>query len=71
MTSLGFCKVGKNAAYEIMHRAGAIKLGRGLRLRPQDLEAYLAGLAGGGSNVGSNRLDISPQSTPSGGSLRV
>lgn len=54
------CKVGKNAAYEIMHRAGAIKLGRGLRLRPQDLENYLAGLAASGSNAGSNGADIRP-----------
>ena len=34
-------KVGTNQAYSIAHGAGPIKLGRSLRVRPQDLAAYL------------------------------
>jgi hypothetical protein len=37
--------LGRDAAYALMHRAGAVRIGCRLRVRPQDLEAYLAQLA--------------------------
>jgi hypothetical protein len=40
-------KVGTNQAYAIAHAAGPIKFGRSLRVRPQDLAAYLERLRTG------------------------
>jgi hypothetical protein len=40
-------KVETNQAYAIAHGAGPIKLGRSLRVRPQDLAAYLERLRAG------------------------
>ena len=33
-------RCGKRQAYELMHAAGPLKVGRSLRLRPEDLVAY-------------------------------
>jgi hypothetical protein len=41
------CGVGSNQAYLLMHGAGPIKLGRSIRVRPQDLSAYLERLRTG------------------------
>lgn len=35
------CQVGRDRAFELMRAAGAIKLGRSLRCRPDDLDAVL------------------------------
>jgi hypothetical protein len=34
-------QVGERQAYEIAHAAGTVRLGRSLRVRPEDLTAYL------------------------------
>jgi hypothetical protein len=41
------CGVGSNQAYVLMHAAGPIKFGRSIRVRPQDLAAYLERLRAG------------------------
>jgi hypothetical protein len=33
--------VSPDIAYQIMHSCGVIKLGRSLRVRPEDLESYI------------------------------
>jgi Mn-dependent DtxR family transcriptional regulator len=38
-------QVGERQAYEIAHSAGTVRLGRSLRVRPEDLSAYLQRLA--------------------------
>jgi hypothetical protein len=35
------CRCGERQAYELAHRVGPIKLGRSLRVRSEDLNAYL------------------------------
>jgi len=42
------CQCGRNTAYELVHRAGAIRFGRSLRVRAADLERLLDGMAGAG-----------------------
>ena len=34
--------VGINRAYEIAHRIGPVQIGRSLRVRPEDLERWIA-----------------------------
>jgi hypothetical protein len=34
------CGLGRHAALELMHRAGAVVIGRRVRVRPADLDAY-------------------------------
>jgi hypothetical protein len=36
------CQVGRDRAFELIRAAGAIKLGRSLRCRPEDLDRLLA-----------------------------
>jgi hypothetical protein len=38
-------QVGERQAYEIAHAAGTVRLGRSLRVRPEDLTAYLERVA--------------------------
>lgn len=38
-------QVGERQAYEIAHAAGTVRLGRSLRVRPEDLSAYLQRVA--------------------------
>ncbi len=38
------CRIGRDAAFKVAREAGALKLGRSLRLRVEDLDAYLAKL---------------------------
>ena len=38
-------QVGERQAYEIAHAAGTVRLGRSLRVRPEDLRAYLQRVA--------------------------
>jgi hypothetical protein len=40
------CRIGERQAYELAHAVGPIKLGRSLRVRTEDLTAYLQGLTG-------------------------
>jgi hypothetical protein len=39
------CQTHRDRAFQIMHMAGAIRLGRQLRVRRQDLDDYLERLA--------------------------
>jgi hypothetical protein len=39
------CQCGQRQAYEIAHAAGTVRLGRSLRVRPEDLSAYLERVA--------------------------
>jgi hypothetical protein len=39
------CQCGQRQAYEIAHAAGTVRLGRSLRVRPEDLAVYLERLA--------------------------
>jgi hypothetical protein len=34
-------QIGERQAYELIHEIGAVKLGRSLRCRPEDLEQFL------------------------------
>jgi hypothetical protein len=45
------CRVNRHAALELMYRAGAIKLGRSVRVMPEDLRAYLASQKGKAKGV--------------------
>jgi hypothetical protein len=38
-------QIGERQAYALSHAAGVVKLGRSLRVRPEDLDAYLERLA--------------------------
>jgi hypothetical protein len=38
-------QVGERQAYEIAHAAGTVRLGRSLRVRPEDLSAFLQRVA--------------------------
>jgi hypothetical protein len=38
-------QVGERQAYEIAHAAGTVRLGRSLRVRPEDLSAHLQRVA--------------------------
>ncbi len=38
-------QVGERQAYEVAHAAGTVRLGRSLRVRPEDLSAYLQRVA--------------------------
>jgi hypothetical protein len=42
---MGLLQIGERQAYDIAHAAGTVRLGRSLRVRPQDLDAYLQRLA--------------------------
>jgi hypothetical protein len=35
-------RVHRDRAYQVMHQAGAVKLGRCLRVRPEDIDALLS-----------------------------
>jgi len=39
------CRCGERQAYEIAHAAGTVRLGRSLRVRPEDLATYLGRVA--------------------------
>lgn len=41
------CRVDRHQALLLMHAAGSVRLGRRVRVRPADLDAYLARLARG------------------------
>lgn len=42
------CRCNRHRALELMHEAGAVRLGRSVRVRPADLDALLARMAKGG-----------------------
>ena len=42
-------QVGERQAYEIAHAAGAVRLGRSIRVRPADLDYYLDTMAAAGA----------------------
>ena len=39
---MAVCQVHRDRAFEVMHAAGPIRLGRSLRVRQEDLDDYLA-----------------------------
>ncbi len=39
------CQCGQRQAYALAHEAGTVRLGRSLRVRPDDLAAYLERVA--------------------------
>jgi hypothetical protein len=38
-------QIGERQAYEVAHAAGTVRLGRSLRVRPEDLSGYLERVA--------------------------